>query len=200
MKKIMPLMPFIIFILLGIVFYLSIGRDPTLVANNLVGKDFPDFQLESLAFEDQESRPYSLQGLQRALPEGQPWILNVWGSWCPQCYVEHPFITALSDAGVALVGMNYKDETAKGQGFLKKMGNPYQIILQDMEGSLGLDLGVSGAPETYLISPQGEILARHAGVLDKAVWDQKFAKLWQDNNGHQLFSRQSEATEEQGAE
>ena len=105
-----------------------------------------------------------------------------------------------ADAGVALVGMNYKDETAKGQGFLKKMGNPYQIILQDMEGSLGLDLGVSGAPETYLVSPQGEILARHAGVLDKAVWDQKFAKLWQDNNGHQLFSRQSEATEEQGAE
>lgn len=190
MRRLLPLLPFLIFFALASVFYVSIGRDTTLVANGMVGKLFPDFELQKLVSDDQfEGKAFDRATLQSTLTPNKPWLLNVWASWCPQCYVEHGFIEALARSGVQVVGLNYKDTYEKGLGFLQKMGDPYHLVLVDKLGTLGLDLGVSGAPETYLIAYDGKILVRHAGALDRAVWDQKFAPLWQQESGSALLDQ-----------
>ena len=158
----------------------------------MVGKMFPAFNLP-LLIDRNEPIPATSINLEQLIlrfqkqGEQRPWLLNVWASWCPQCYHEHQFITSLADAGAIVVGLNYKDETENGLGFLNKMGNPYDIILADQEGALGFDLGVSGAPETFLIDPKGRILVRHAGVIDREVWQQKFASHWQTVTTKPLF-------------
>lgn len=195
----LPFLPFILFLLLGLVFFMSIGRDPTLNANGMVGQSFPEFSVRELVLAGEKSNGERLESMQvtRAdligkLPAAEPWILNVWASWCPQCYLEHGFIEALASAGAPVIGLNYKDTQEKANGFLQKMGNPYHTILADTEGELGFDLGVSGAPETYLIDGQGQIVVRHAGVLDRAVWKQKFAPEWARSGKAALFSEEGQ--------
>lgn len=190
MKRWLPFLPFIIFLVLIGVFILSLGRNTTLSANGMVGKNFPAFQLQTLnenSVAGVAQPVISLTDLQQQLPKDKPWLLNVWASWCPQCYAEHGFIEALAANGAAVIGMNYKDKQPDAVGYLKKMGNPYAVILADTTGSLGIDLGVSGAPETFLISATGEILVWHAGVLDRRVWDEKFAPQWLDEAGTPVF-------------
>lgn len=189
----LPFLPFVLFVVLALVFFMSIGRDPTLDANGMVGQSFPDFNIPQLVRPDQGrfGPLLSKNQLLDQLPPGAPWLVNVWASWCPQCYLEHGFIDALANAGIAVVGLNYKDEQVKANGFLRRMGNPYHVVLADEAGNLGFDLGVSGAPETYLVDSKGLILARHAGVLDRLAWDQKFAPLWQAAGQSALFSQES---------
>lgn len=182
----LPFVPFVLFIILAIVFYFSLGREPTLEANGRVGALMPDFVLPMLE-KGVQTQPITLNEMRERLPQDTPVVMNVWASWCPQCYLEHAFIEALSQAGVQVLGLNYKDKAQKAQGFLEQLSNPYALILFDEQGQLGLDLGVSGAPETYLIGTDGVILARHAGVLDRSVWDSKFATLWRDQTGEALF-------------
>jgi cytochrome c biogenesis protein CcmG/thiol:disulfide interchange protein DsbE len=102
----------------------------------------------------------------------------VWATWCPTCHYEHPFLLELAARNeVAIYGLDYKDNAAKAAEWLAKLGDPYTAVLFDKEGKLGLDLGVTGAPETYLVDAEGIVRLRYQGALDEKVWQQKFVPL-----------------------
>ncbi|STI47520.1 thiol:disulfide interchange protein (cytochrome C-type biogenesis protein) [Escherichia coli] len=106
-------------------------------------------------------------------------LLNVWATWCPTCRAEHQYLNQLSAQGIRVVGMNYKDDRQKAIRWLKELGNPYALSLFDGDGMLGLDLGVYGAPETFLIDGNGIIRYRHAGDLNPRVWEEEIKPLWE---------------------
>lgn len=121
---------------------------------------FPEFQLTNLLTGKTHNQ----------LPVNRPVLVNVWATWCPSCYVEHPYLMTLAEQGVALVGLNYKDDREQAQLFLAQRGNPYQMVLFDADGHLALDLGVTGAPETYFVDANAVIRYRHIGVIDENNW------------------------------
>lgn len=147
------------------------GDDPTRLESALIGKPVPQFKLESL---DQPGKIYH----QAVLRDGQPLLLNVWATWCPTCRAEHQYLNTLAQQGVRVVGLNYKDSRQKAIAWLNTLGNPYALSLYDGNGMLGLDLGVYGAPETFLIDGQGIIRYRHTGDINQQVWQQEFKPLW----------------------
>ena len=108
-------------------------------------------------------------------------MLNVWASWCITCRVEHPFLEEISKT-IPIIGLNYKDEKNNATGWLNKLGDPYIFSLYDYYGELALDLGVTGAPETFLVH-KGRIISHHVGEVNQKVWSSKFlAKINQINN------------------
>lgn len=147
------------------------GGDPTALESALIGKPVPVFRLESL---QQPGQTYD----QKVLTDGKPLLLNVWATWCPTCRAEHEYLKTLAAQGVRVVGLNYKDDRAKAIDWLASLGNPYALSLYDGDGMLGLDLGVYGAPETFLIDGNGVIRYRHVGDLNDRVWRQEVAPLW----------------------
>jgi len=160
------LIPVVIFFALVALFYLSLGRDTHALPSALKGKQVPAFALPDLLDNEKTYTEDILKGR---------WVLlNIWGSWCPTCYVEHPYFMQLAREGVEIVGMNYKDKQEKAEKYLADLGNPYSEVFVDSNGDFALDLGVYGAPETYLINPEGIILVRHAGEVDARVWEEKF--------------------------
>lgn len=140
------------------------------IPSPLIGKFVPEFQLPSL-----------LENtiLDQTIFQGKPVLLNVWGSWCPSCIVEHDYLSQLAKSGIPIVGLNYKDTVPNATRFLTRLGNPFSVVIFDEKGSLGLDLGVYGAPETYLISAEGRVLTKRIGVLDERVWEKQFQAIWQ---------------------
>ena len=107
------------------------------------------------------------------------YVLNVWASWCITCIIEHPYLTSLSKNGIPVIGLNYKDEQEDAIIWLKKYGNPYQTILHDYKGNLALDLGVTGAPETFLIS-DGKVVAHYQGEVNDQIWNDVFLPIIKD--------------------
>ena len=107
------------------------------------------------------------------------YVLNVWASWCITCIIEHPYLTSLSKNGIPIIGLNYKDEQEDAIIWLKKYGNPYQTILHDYKGNLALDLGVTGAPETFLIS-DGKVIAHYQGEVNDQIWNDVFLPIIKD--------------------
>ncbi|EMN4127957.1 MULTISPECIES: thiol:disulfide interchange protein DsbE [Providencia] len=147
------------------------GDDPRLLESALVGKPVPVFRLESLENPGQHYES-------NVLIQGKPILLNVWATWCPTCRAEHKYLNELAAQGVRVVGLNYKDDRQKAIVWLRELGNPYDLSLFDGEGMLGLDLGVYGAPETFLIDGNGIIRYRHAGAMDEQVWNKEMKPLW----------------------
>jgi len=147
-------------------FAISLGRDPGLVPSPLIGRAAPEFSLPELL---EPSAVFSLQDVE----EG-PWMLNIWASWCSGCIVEHEFLMALGRAGAPLYGLNWKDAPADAREWLQLRGNPYRAIAVDANGRAGIDWGVYGAPETFLIDANGIVRHRHVGPLDEAVFSQAF--------------------------
>ncbi|MFC1234306.1 DsbE family thiol:disulfide interchange protein [Vibrio sp. F74] len=167
MNKKILFIPFAMFLVLVAVFVVQLsrnaeGEDPTKLESVLVGKPVPEFRLEDLA------EPGKLHD--QAIFRGEPLLLNVWATWCPTCYAEHQTLNELAAKGVKIIGLNYKDDRAKATGWLNDLGNPYLISLFDGDGMLGLDLGVYGAPETYLIDAKGIIRYRHVGNVTLGNW------------------------------
>ena len=107
---------------------------------------------------------------------GEPMLVNIWATWCYSCRVEHPYLLELAASGVRIVGLNYKDESVKAVTWLEDLGDPYALTLADTEGMLGLDMGVYGAPETYVVDAQGVVWYRHVGVVDEQVWQSLLAQ------------------------
>ena len=156
-------MPLIIFF--TIVGFLAVGlnRDPRLIPSPLIGKPAPPFSLPALR--DTE-RQLTLADL-----KGQPVLLNIWATWCAACRAEHDFLMEIARRGeVAIFGVNYKDERQAAIGWLAQLGDPYRANIYDPEGILALDLGVYGAPETFLLDARGVIKFKHVGPLTPDVW------------------------------
>jgi len=130
----------------------------------LIGKPVPDFSLPSLHDERRT--------IARAELLGQPFVINVWGSWCPSCRVEHPLITRMGrEIDVPLVGLNWKDERVDALRWLSQFGDAWDFHLFDNPGSFGIDLGVYGAPETFLIDHTGTIRHKHIGPVTTQSYD-----------------------------
>lgn len=167
MSRLKLFIPLIVFIVLAGFFFvvqqwIGAGRyDPQNMPSALLDRPLPTFELPDLL----AGRPVSAGQLQ-----GQVALINVWATWCPTCHYEHPFLNRLAAEGVAIYGVNYKDDPAKARQWLEDKGNPYRIVIDDRAGRLGLDLGVTGAPETYVIDARGVVRLRYQGALDERVW------------------------------
>ncbi|MGC9403307.1 DsbE family thiol:disulfide interchange protein [Vibrio genomosp. F10] len=175
MNKKILFLPFIAFLALAAVFATQLARnaqgdDPTKLESVLIGKSVPEFRLEDLA---QPGKLYS-----QDIFVGEPLLLNVWATWCPTCYAEHQYLNELSAKGVKIIGLNYKDQRDKAVGWLTDLGNPYLISLFDGDGMLGLDLGVYGAPETFLIDAKGVVRYRHVGDVNSRNWAEKLGPMY----------------------
>ncbi|HEX6020083.1 MAG TPA: DsbE family thiol:disulfide interchange protein, partial [Burkholderiaceae bacterium] len=115
---------------------------------------------------------------------GKVWVLNVWASWCAPCRDEHPLVVAFARSKLApVVGLNYKDARADAQAWLKELGNPYDVSLSDLEGRVGIDFGVYGVPETFVIDKKGVIRFKHIGPLTPEVLSARIAPLLKELNG-----------------
>ncbi|WP_425608422.1 DsbE family thiol:disulfide interchange protein [Thermomonas mangrovi] len=149
-------------VLLAAGVWMSRKPDRDALPSPLIGKPAPAFALPVL---HEPSRTVRLQDLR-----GQPFLLNVWGSWCVECRVEHPVLTRFAETRrVRVVGYNWKDEPADALRWLAQFGNPYWVVLSDVEGRAAIDWGIYGAPETFLVDADGIIRWKHVGPLDDGV-------------------------------
>ena len=170
MKRWILLLPLVIFLGVAVFLYRGLYLDPAELPSALIDKPFPDFSLRDVQ---------SDRLITRADLLGKPALVNVWGTWCVACRVEHPVLNKLAQQGVVIYGINYKDVNADALKWLKDFHNPYQLNIRDDEGSLGLNLGVYGAPETFLIDSKGIIRHKFVGVVDETVWREQLAGLYQ---------------------
>lgn len=164
------LIPFGLFIV--VVGFLAVGLtlNPRELPSPLVGKAAPEFSLPQL--HDQE-KVISSNDL-----KGQVWLLNFWASWCGGCKDEHPVLIHLAQSGVVpIYGMDYKDERREAVAWLKEWGNPYSIVAVDQAGRVGINYGVYGVPETYVIDKAGVIRYKQIGPLREDIWEKKILPL-----------------------
>jgi cytochrome c biogenesis protein CcmG, thiol:disulfide interchange protein DsbE len=175
MNRLALFVPLALFIGLSLVLLLGLDKDPTELPSALVGESFPAFNLPSL---EDEQGTLTEQDL-----KGDVLLVNVWATWCFACRIEHPMLNELSQQGIKIVGLNYKDQRAGAKAWLVERGNPYQFNIFDAQGSLGIDLGVYGAPETYLVDAEGIIRHRRVGVVDERVWNAEFRALYEQLTG-----------------
>ena len=164
------LWPLAIFILLVGFLAAGLRLDPREVPSPLVGKPAPAFDLPILHQPDKRFVPADMRG--------KVWLLNVWASWCVSCRDEHPVLLALAKRGVVpVLGLNYKDKGDDATAWLKQFGNPYELSVVDADGRIGIDYGVYGVPETYLIDAEGVIRYKQIGPITPAVLEQKILPL-----------------------
>jgi cytochrome c biogenesis protein CcmG, thiol:disulfide interchange protein DsbE len=164
-----------IFAALLVLLAVGLGLNPREVPSPLIGKAAPAFELPLLAAPDKTFTQKDMLG--------KVWVLNVWASWCAPCLVEHPQITRLAAGAVPVVGLNYKDARDDAIPWLKRNGNPYVTIVQDPSGRIGLDYGVYGVPETYVIDRRGVIRYKRIGPVTPEILKEKIEPLLKELNG-----------------
>ena len=159
--------PIVILLALSVVFALGLGNDPTRIPSPLLDDPVPDFELQTL-----DDPPRTVTSAELA---GRPALLNVWGSWCPNCRDEHGFLLDLQARGIPVFGLNWQDQRGAARAWLDRLGDPYEFSVFDADGRVAIDLGVYGAPETFLLDAKGRIVYKHIGPLSPAVWAAEFA-------------------------
>lgn len=171
-KRILPLIVFVALaalLLAGIAMRKrdeALGRNPSDIPSPLIGKKAPIFSLPDLQHPE--------VSISNADFAGAPYVLNVWGSWCPECRTEHPAITDLAHSGkIRVVGFNYKDEPADALRWLGQFGDPYERIAADVGGRSAIDWGIYGAPETFVVDAAGVVVFKHIGPLTPQVIDRE---------------------------
>lgn len=168
MKKFV--IPLAIFVALGALLWAGLSLDPKKIPSPLVGKPLPAFSLASLHEPKKTITPESLRG--------RVYLLNVWASWCVACRQEHPVLNELARLkAVPIVGLNYKDKRADALGWLKGLGDPYELSLVDADGRIGIELGVYGVPETFVIDKDGFVRYKHIGPISGDDWTTKLLPL-----------------------
>ena len=162
--------PIAIFVALLLLLGIGLKLDPREVPSPLIGKPAPHFELPEL---HQAARTFSERDML-----GKVWVLNVWASWCVSCREEHPVLLDLAASGeVPIYGLNYKDRREDGLAWLKGMGDPYKLSIFDFDGRVGIDYGVYGVPETYVIDKSGVIRYKRIGPLTPEIVKEKVLPL-----------------------
>ncbi|MCC6076863.1 DsbE family thiol:disulfide interchange protein [Pseudomonas sp. GCM10022188] len=172
MKRAILLLPLVGFLVLAGFLYKGLFLDPRDIGSTMIGKPLPEFALPSL------ENP--TRNLSAADFKGKPALVNVWATWCPTCRAEHAMLNQLASQGVVVYGVNYKDNGDAARKWLNDLGNPYRLNVEDPQGSLGINLGVYGAPETFLIDKDGVIRHKYVGAIDERVWREQLAPLYQE--------------------
>lgn len=164
------ILPFIVFMIMAAFLYVGLSLDPHEVPSPLIGKPAPAFTLPQL---QEPSKKFSPQDM-----KGKVWLFNVWASWCTACESEHAVLLDLSRQNlVPIYGMDYKDKREDGEAWLRERGNPYALVVSDAEGRVGIDYGVYGVPETYVIDKQGVIQHKQIGPVTPQNLSEKILPL-----------------------
>ena len=165
MKRWQLFLPLAFFLILCVLLYKGLFlENKTELPSALLNNPVPAFRLTTLSNPEQIVTEEDLKG--------KVFLLNVWASWCPSCRAEHPYLLALQVQGVQIIGLNYKDDRTEAQQWLQRYEDPYLFNIFDPEGKLGLDLGVYGSPETFLVDKAGVIRYKHIGIVDNRVWEE----------------------------
>ncbi|QFY90242.1 DsbE family thiol:disulfide interchange protein [Magnetovirga frankeli] len=170
--KLKAALPLILFFALAVLFYFMLGKinqgeyNPRDIPTEFIGRSAPEFSLPDLLKPEQSVRPSDFKG--------KPWLFNVWGTWCPECWREHEFLVLLHKQGVPIVGLNWRDEAPEAKKMLARLGNPFVAIGFDPTSDVAIDWGVYGAPETFLIDAEGIIRVKHKGAMTPQIWQEQF--------------------------
>jgi cytochrome c biogenesis protein CcmG/thiol:disulfide interchange protein DsbE len=167
--------PLAIFLIIGVFFFFGLGRNPNDVPSPLVGKPIPTFSLPGVIDPQDVLSTETLAG--------RVSLVNVWGTWCVECRHEHAFLLELKRAGVPIYGLNVRDERPAAIDWLAQLGNPYVSSGFDPDNEAGIEWGVTGAPETFLIGRDGTILHKHISPLTPRVWQSDFLPLLREHCG-----------------
>lgn len=165
------LIPFAIFIVLAGFLFKGLYLDPRTLPSVLIDKPMPSWQLPDLFEKDKNFDTKEMLG--------KVWLLNVWATWCVPCKQEHPYMVNLKRNGLKtpIVGFLYKDQTAVAEQWLRTAGNPYDISVFEMKNKVGIDLGVTGVPETFVIDKKGVIRAKVSYPLNDELWNEQIKPL-----------------------
>jgi cytochrome c biogenesis protein CcmG, thiol:disulfide interchange protein DsbE len=169
MRRLLFLSPVILFALVVVAFMSGLGRDPSKLPSTLIGKPLPAFDLPPVRAND--------VGLKTTDMTRKPVLLNVFASWCVSCRVEHPVLLQLKAEGVPVEGLDWKDEAADGARYLAENGDPYALVGNDRTGRTGIDLGVAGVPETFVVDRRGRVRYKHIGPIAPEDWAQTIKPL-----------------------
>ncbi len=163
------LIPGLVFLVLAGVLYVGVVQSPnkSTMQSALLGKPAPAFDLPTL--DDPGTRLSSTQ------LAGRPWVLNVWGTWCVECRVEHDVLMKIAQQrAVPIVGFDWKDDDEAAKEWLRQLGNPYDVVAIDKDGRASIEFGVYGAPETFFIDAHGIVQYRHVGAMTPEIWKREF--------------------------
>jgi cytochrome c biogenesis protein CcmG, thiol:disulfide interchange protein DsbE len=167
--------PLVLFVVLVVFLAIGLRHDPHEVPSPLINKPAPGFQLAQLS---DPSKHFSAEEMR-----GKVWLLNVWASWCITCRDEHPLLLEYARSkAVPIYGLNYKDKREDALSWLGDLGDPYVLSVSDLDGRVGIDYGVYGAPETYLIDRDGIIRFKQVGPVTPDIWEQKIVPMVKDLN------------------
>lgn len=165
------------FLLLIVLFAVVLNRigtgeyNPRDIPTEFIGKQAPGINVPDLYDPNVIVKTADMQG--------KVWLLNVWATWCPECWREHEYLMYLSQKNIPIVGVNWRDDREEAKSMLTRMGNPFVSIGFDLDSSVAMDWGVYGAPETFLIDEQGVVREKHAGGVTPAVWQEKFQSYFE---------------------
>ncbi len=163
-------LPLVIFVVLAWFLYDGLGRDTKKLPSPLIGKAFPNLEVEDF----QTREKYQLQSRLK----NKVSLVNVWASWCVTCRAEHQMLKKIAKvSSVQMVGVNYKDTKKEGKRFLEILGNPFDFIVFDDKGKLGLELGVYATPETFIVDKDGVIQFKRIGEITPQIWQKQMLPL-----------------------
>ncbi|ABD81132.1 DsbE family thiol:disulfide interchange protein [Saccharophagus degradans] len=172
MERLKLFIPVFVFAFLAVVLmYALIRGDTGHVESALLDKPVPEFTMPSLFDEKPAVSGEEIKG--------KPYLLNLWGTWCAPCKKEHPELVALSKKGVRIIGVNHKDDKELALKWLEEHQDPYEAVIFDDTGRFGLDLGITGLPETFFVDADGVIRYKHTGPISEYIWNTKLASQWQ---------------------
>ncbi len=172
MKRLLAIVPAVAFVAVLVAFVVGLQRDPAILPSQLIDKPLPQFDLPPV-------REGDTAGLTTAEFKGEPMLLNVWGSWCGACRLEHPLLMRLKREGVIVHGVDWRDKPGAGAAWLQQFGDPYIKVGDDAPGRTIIDLGVTGAPETFVIDKQGRVRYRQVGPISIEAWEKTIQPLMQ---------------------
>lgn len=163
MTRFLALAPILAFAVLVAIFGIGLTKDPAAIPSQLIDRPLPAFTLPGLTA--------NAPGFAHTDLRGKPMLLNVFASWCAACPQEHPMLTKIAAGGVPVYGIDWKDTPAEATAWLAKLGNPYTRVASDPTARTGIDLGVTGVPETFVVDASGRVRYKQVGPIDQATWD-----------------------------